>query len=200
MGIKAGLLRPLRDESYLHVDYYGYGYDYDGTGSGESVYQWEQILVTDWVNWFEFPNNMALEWDLRVGWRAEMGTDFTLLRFFNNSDYSPYAGLGAGLNYVFPNDTDQKTGQRNAGFSLTGRGGIMLFRTYDFRVILDGGYRVTLNSDYDQGAYANIGILWRKSSSRYRAAQVGTGTRVLAGIGGTVVVLILIGIVSSATY
>jgi hypothetical protein len=181
-GVKVGyLFPPAPSHSYQ---------DYNNTYSATMISP-SQIVTTDWINWFELPRDLALEWDLHAGWEYEFGTNFDLIKLFSRGDFAPFAGGGIGIDWVIPNSTDDTLGHRNSGFSINGRGGIMLFRTYSFRILASAGYKVVLNSDYDQAVTADIGIIWKKQkSSEGSSSPLVKG---LAIIGGIVVGLVVLG-------
>jgi hypothetical protein len=193
-GLQCGLLFPVSKQSYLNTRLTSTGsYDpYVGMMYDTTYEQLKQIVTTDFVNWFELPKNLALEWDIHSGWGAEVGTHFSLLKLFSSGDYAPFAGGGPGIEYVY---AGRKDGQRNAGFSLNARGGLLLFRTYDFRILAEAGYKVVFNQDMDQGFGINLGILWRKHSSGESGSPV---MGALAIIGAIVVGLVVIGLISTA--
>lgn len=68
----------------------------------------------------------------------------SLLYLFSKEDICPYAGGGIGLRNMMvtqdnPGFYDDRT-ESAFGMGLTVNGGVMAFRTYDFRVFLDGSY------------------------------------------------------------
>ncbi|MCU0609518.1 MAG: hypothetical protein MUF22_07115, partial [Chitinispirillaceae bacterium] len=135
-GFKSGFLFPRNSTYYQR---YENRYYYD-SGYQNKPKSYSQVLNTDFVNWFELPQNLALEWDLHVGWMNEIGTHFSLLRYFSRNDFSPFVGGGIGLDYVFPDDASAVSAdpnlqdKRNGGFTINGKAGMMLFRTYSFRI------------------------------------------------------------------
>jgi hypothetical protein len=196
-GIQCGLLFPVTKGSYVNTKTTTMVYDPLTGTYHDSTYneQLKQVVTTDLVNWFELPKNLALEWDIHSGWGAELGTHFSLLKLFSEGDYAPYLGGGPGIEYVYAGRQD---GQRNTGFALNGRGGILLFRTYDFRVFSNATYKVVFNQDMDQSVTFNLGILWKKRSS-----EGSTGSPVLSAlaiVGALVVGLVVIGLVSAAAH
>lgn len=185
MGLKFGLMYPLTHASYRRKKF-----DYSSGSNPSSTEQLPQILSTDWVNWFELPRNIALQWDIHVGWGAELGTHFSLLKLFSRGDYVPFAGAGVGLDHVFVGNSD--SGKRHSGFALSGRGGMLLFRTYDFRIHTELGGKAVFTSDLDAAAFANLGITWKRNQRR---GSTPPGVRVLSVIGGVVVGLLFFGVV-----
>ncbi len=206
-GFKSGLMYPMGKKSYAvrghrtpNRDYNDFNTSYDRDSPQSFTMQpYEQIFTTDWINWFEFSQKWALEWDLHIGWGAEVGTHFTAIRMFNSGDLSPFIGTGVGIDHVDFWDYDED--KRNTGFALNARGGLILLRTYDFRLMIDGVYKVVLNEDVDQSLGANIGVMWKKQSGSddRSAPRTGTVTKVLATIGGIVVTWIVIALAVEGT-
>jgi hypothetical protein len=90
----------------------------------------------------------------------------------------------------------------NSGFSLIGKSGMLLFRTYNFRVNADMGYKVVFNDDKDQGIFVNLGLLWHqqpslRSGNQSRSAPPSLMFLGLAGLGGLAVLLGAISLFSS---
>ncbi len=187
LGLKFGFLFPPSSDYYSRYDNQ---YLFGGNPEFKS---YSQILNTDFINWFELPKDLALEWDIHIGWQNEIGTHFSLLKLFSRRDFTPFAGGGIGIDYVFPDEPDSiSKNKRNAGFAFNGKVGLMLFRTYSFRVFTSVGYKVVLNSDLDQGVCADLGILWKKHKSSERSGSPLVGA--LAIIGGIVLGLTVLGI------
>jgi len=196
-GVKFGYLFPMGKKSYqklsTNYNYYNYSSILDTT-------QYKQILMTDWVNWFELPKDLVLDWDLHVGWGEELGTHFSLLKLFSRTDFAPYAGGGIGLDYVFPETMERdNSNKRNSGFALNAKAGMLLFRTYSFRLMVDAGYKIIFNDDVDQGVTANLGIMWKKPKA---SESDGGGSKsplvtALAIVGGVVVTILVIGLVAN---
>ncbi|OGJ89725.1 MAG: hypothetical protein A2268_07010 [Candidatus Raymondbacteria bacterium RifOxyA12_full_50_37] len=190
-GVKFGYLFPQGKSSYLNYDYnYDYYYSYEDR---YDTNQYKQVLMTDFVNWFELPKDLVLNWDLHVGWGAELGTHFSLLKLFSRGDFAPYAGGGIGLDYVFADPFDDPN-KRNSGFALNGKVGMLFFRTYNFRLSLDAGYKIVFNDDLDQGITTALGITWKKRPPSETTQSRNPVTTVLAVIGGIVVTIFVIGV------
>jgi hypothetical protein len=198
-GLKFGYLFPSGSKSYQKIDRNYSPYSYSST---LDTTQYKQILITDWVNWFELPKDLVLDWDLHVGWGAELGTHFSLLKLFSRTDFAPYAGGGVGLDYVFPESYEDNANKRNSGFALNAKAGMLFFRTYSFRLMLDAGYKIVFNDDVDQGVTANLGIMWKKAKGGSTAAYDGGGASRnpfvggLAVVGGIVVAVLIVGLVA----
>ncbi len=200
LGLQFGYLYPYGEKSYTRWKYSSYG-DYNA-----KELQYKQVLSTDFVNWFELPYNLSLQWDLHIGWAAEIGSHIIMLKQFGRGDYSPYIGIGTGLDYCFMGDAAPDSieeNHRNSGFALIGKCGIQLLRTYNFRIHMDGGYKIVFNDDRDQGPFANIGIMWRKNRKSAASASYSQSSYNnpiilgLAGLGGLVLLLTTIATIST---
>jgi hypothetical protein len=198
-GLKFGYLFPVGKKSYRKItEHYDYDYLYYTSTRIYDTTQYRQVLSTDVVNWFELPKDLVLDWDLHIGWGAEFGSHFALLKLFSRNDFTPYAGGGIGMDYVFPGDVENSSDKRNSGFALNGRVGMLLFRTYDFRLSVDGGYKIIFNDDMDQGVTANIGITWKKRSGEDSGGGRNPFFTALAIIGGIVVTVTVISLFAVA--
>ena len=73
---------------------------------------------------------------------------------------APAAVLGAALGFHWA--LDKNTGASDYGvddgFHLAARSGIILFRTYDFQMSLEGSYLVTWNDDVDRAWMLSLGL------------------------------------------
>jgi hypothetical protein len=171
IGCKVGYLFPTPHTHSYERYVSDYTYDYYNSTSGETVRteKFGEILCTDFTTWFELPKDLAIEWDIHIGWASEIGTHFSLFKLFSRKDITPFAGGGVGLDYVFPDQVESYQGQslldkRNGCFSFNGKVGMMFLRSYNFRIFTDIGYKVVANSDADQGATAEIGVLMNLGS------------------------------------
>jgi len=191
-GFQFGYLYPYGTQSYNHWVYK------DGDRVSQ---QYRQVLSTDFINWFEIPRNLSLQWDLHIGWGAEMGSHLILLKQFGRGDVSPYVGGGLGINYCFEGDPPEGVDEnkRYSGFTLVGKGGVQFLRTYNFRVHLDGGYKYVFNDDPDQGPFLNLGIMWHKDHSRSEGSTQGSTNPLTRWqtIAGLISAILLINLVSS---
>jgi len=158
--------------------------------------QFSQIINTDWVTWMEFSRNYALEWDLHVGWGAEIGSHLSMVKLFSDRDFAPFVGGGLGINYVFAGNYSAGENKANSGPTLTAKTGLVAFRTYNFRVLFDVNYKVVLNHDTDQGIQVGMGLLWNKPRNQRRQYHNDSAGGVLKIIGGVVVAFIVIAVVA----
>jgi len=192
-GIKFGYAFPVGAKSYIRETQTDYGYEIDSLGNYNytvkpgKILQFKQILKTDFVNWYELHRDFVLEWDLHVGWGAEMGTHFTLLKLLSRSDFAPFLGGGVGIDYVFADRYTDDTDNRNSGIALNARAGLLAFRTYDIRMLLSTHYKLVFDTDFDQSINVDMGVLFKKQPPEYRRGGGNVLTTTLAVIGGIVV-------------
>lgn len=91
---------------------------------------------------------------------------------FSREDVCPYFGGAFGFHWVTHNASPVYTvktdGQysnnsrdkKDNGFEFTANTGLRLFHTYDFQILLNLYYTITLNDYYDKALIFTIGILW----------------------------------------
>lgn len=120
----------------------------------------QRIFVFDFRSLYEM-QHVAV--DALLGIREGISLNIGMLYLPSLKDYSPYAGVGIGFHAVAHNDAfdsnQNNQGKRSDGFEILMKGGLMAFRTYDFRVILNVEYSVTLNDYKDSGAVVTIGVM-----------------------------------------
>jgi TolB-like protein len=128
--------------------------------------------------WYEIPN-MAAELsydfgfsgdlvDIGEGKANEQIIDISVLYFFNKTDFSPFIKGGAGMSMLGLYDDQGHaygTGM-GAGFGANLGGGLVMFRTYDFRLVVEGTYHINLTrvSGFDfphHGPKFMLGLLYR---------------------------------------
>lgn len=145
-----------------------------------------QNLVIGYSYWYEFRQNLSLDVELKGNIPSSLAFQLDVVNFFNRSDISPFVGGGLGMEYVFPDkpDPDDKI---NVGPQANLQAGLMLFRTYDVRAMVRGGYQITANSDHDQGAFAEVGLLYAPSNKKSNQ-EVGAWRWILGGLVGLVVI------------
>ena len=95
-----------------------------------------------------------------------------LLDLFSREDVCPYIGGAFGFHWVTHNtapvytlETDgyysyQNKDKKDNGFEFTANTGLRLFHTYDFQILLNLDYTITLNDYYDKALIFTIGVLW----------------------------------------
>lgn len=166
---------------------FGWGFpigsdSYGGTSS---------LMGGDFIYWYEIPN-VILEFSFG-GYMTPMSTSISfaedttedatisvmeatyaqlsLLYLFSKEDIAPYAGGGIGMRNLLitqdnPGFYDDRT-ESAFGMGLTVNGGVIAFRTYDFRVFLDASYSLNFaNLDYFGGPHhafkIAIGLTYKK--------------------------------------
>ncbi len=148
----------------------GYG------GSGTLIY-------IGWTAWYEIPN-MAVEatWDIGFsgdltdttgGKATENIFDISVLYFFNKGDFSPFVKGGAGISALglYDEQGDAYGTGAAVGFGVDVGGGIVMFRTYDFRLVLEGTYHLNFVDveGFDSphhGPKFMLGLLYRVTKGR----------------------------------
>lgn len=124
--------------------------------------EYSQIFTMGWNNWFEFKNHLALEMDFLFYAPIAIGGDVNLEYLFGNSDFTPFAGGGLGVHYVFPDQgSGENRSKQNFGPSANVQGGLILFRTYSLNLVLRGSYHVVANDDMDNGATVDMAVRTR---------------------------------------
>jgi hypothetical protein len=86
---------------------------------------------------------------------------------FTRTDICPYLGGAFGFHWVahkqneiYNPQTGTSEGKRRGdGFELTFNGGLKLFRTYNFQVLLNFGYLITFNDYNDRATVFTIGLV-----------------------------------------
>jgi hypothetical protein len=119
----------------------------------------DKIFTLGWNNWFEFKNHLALEIDVLFYAPIAFGGDANLLYMFGNSDFTPFAGGGLGVHYVFPDEGDKKMNDKqNFGPAANAQAGLIMFRTYNMNLVLRGSYHVVMNDDVDNGLTVDMAL------------------------------------------
>jgi len=83
---------------------------------------------------------------------------------FTKTDFCPYVGGAFGFHWISHHLDDdyssKEENKREDGFELVANAGIMAFRTYNFRVLLNLDYSYTFNDYNDQAIALTIGLLF----------------------------------------
>ena len=154
--------------------------------SGDSWGGTDKLLCLDWVTRYETPDFMV---ESLVGWRYQVNKDngaydvpveFSFFYLPSKSDFSPYLGGGLGIHWVaaerwnhhdaWDQDDDRIT---NNGLALNVGGGLMGFRTYDFRFIVDLRYTVVFAELNGQDSHSGISLTFGITSPRKDSGQRG---------------------------
>ena len=190
-GMSLGYLWPVGNSySYRVEDPHNYGAYLLKTSS-----RWPHFT---WMNLWELNNDLLVDAELAVeptGSVPITGGDLTLNHMFNRTDFAPFLGAGLGLHYSTP-DADKPADKRNSGPTVLTQGGVMLFHTYDLHVLLRGQYRLTLNSDVDNGFITDVAITYKmKKIEEKKDDHLTTKIIALSALG-----LLLFGLTWSASH
>lgn len=77
---------------------------------------------------------------------------------FSRSDFCPYLGGGLGFHWVAHNDIINGK-NRGDGFEFSAQAGLRVFRTYNFQILINLEYNITINDFNDRAIIFTIGIL-----------------------------------------
>jgi hypothetical protein len=148
--------------------------------TGDSWGQADRLLCLDWVTRYE-TNDFFVE--SLIGYRYQLNEDngafdvpieFSIFYVPSRSDFSPYVGGGLGIHWIGARRWDEENGDMNGederwtnnGLALNLGGGLMGFRTYDFRFIVDLRYSVVLADLGDQSTHQGISLTFGITSPR----------------------------------
>ncbi len=123
-----------------------------------TLQKYSQIVRLGWNNWFEFKNSLAMEIDALVFLPISIGADVNLLYLYGKSDFTPFAGGGLGIHYVFPDEAYASDNKRNSGPAVNAQAGMILFRTYGVNLVVRGQYHFIANTDEDNGFSVDVGL------------------------------------------
>jgi hypothetical protein len=153
--------------------------------SGDSWGKANKLLCLDWITWYETPTFMV---ESIVGWRYQVEEDngaydvpieFSIFYIPGKSDFTPYLGGGLGIHWVAAlplgenqvHDEDARI--TNNGLALNVGGGLMGFRTYDFRFVVDLRYTVVFAELGDQDTHSGISLTFGITSPRREGGSRG---------------------------
>jgi hypothetical protein len=152
-GIKAGALQPLG------------GYGESGTMFHLGALFWYETpnIVAELAVYTAFSGNLA---DVGGTATEAVAPELSILYMFSKKDISPYIGGGIGFGILSLNPESGFIPETAYGVAFNGGGGLVFFRTYDIRVLLDVRYRVNLSQveNFDgphQGVMFSIGFTYR---------------------------------------
>ena len=150
--------------------------------TGDSWRKVDKLLCLDWVTWYETPTFMV---ESLVGWRYEIGRDegaydvpveFSIFYIPGKSDFTPYLGGGLGIHWVAAARDDEDVAYHqeeritNNGLALNVGGGLIGFRTYDFRIVVDLRYTMVFaeldGQDTHQGISLTFGVTHPRKDPR----------------------------------
>jgi TolB-like protein len=137
-----------------------FGYLYPQKGYDDK----RQIFVWDFRSLYEMQQFAV---DAVLGLRQGFALNVGLLYLPSRKDFSPFVGAGVGFHGVshkqfygdphyYEYEQDEKTSD---GFEFLIKGGLLAFRTYDFRVIVGVEYSITLNDYDDRAIVLTLGVM-----------------------------------------
>ncbi|RLC53302.1 MAG: hypothetical protein DRH79_03815 [Candidatus Cloacimonadota bacterium] len=114
----------------------------------------ERIFTCDTRTGFEMDNNMTVGLQLAI--RNGFATNIYTHYLFSKSDFCPYAGGALGFHWVLHGGGNHKRGD---GMELIASTGLRAFRTYNFQVLLNLDYSITMNDYDDRSLVFTIGLM-----------------------------------------
>jgi TolB-like protein len=139
----------------------GFGYLYPQNGYDEE----QDVFVWDFRSFYEM-RKFAL--DALLGIRKGLALNVGFLYIPSPKDFSPFVGAGVGFHavshdiiydYDYEYHYENQTEEPNDGFEFLVKGGLLAFRTYDFRVVATVEYSMTLNDFDDRAIVLTIGVM-----------------------------------------
>jgi len=90
-----------------------------------------------------------------------MGFDFSLVKFINHNDFSPFIGAGIGL-YNIGSGEREFDNKKDSGYGVNIQAGYVMLRSYDINLIIRGTYYHVFNSDFDHGVSIELGTIAKR--------------------------------------
>lgn len=109
------------------------------------------LSLSDGIEERNFDAGWTLAW--RHGPAALLYSDW----LFRAKDLCPYLGAGLGFHWAL-DKKDNGDYRFDDGPHLAARAGVILFRTYDFQMSLEGSHVVTWNEDVDRAWVVTLGL------------------------------------------
>ena len=98
--------------------------------------------------------------DALLGLRQGFALNVGFVYLPSRKDFSPFVGAGVGFHTVSHDSSfHDKNVKRGDGFEFLIKGGLLAFRTYDFRVVATIEYSITLNDYDDRAIVLTIGVM-----------------------------------------
>lgn len=153
--------------------------------SGDSWGEADKLLCLNWITWYETPTFFV---ESQVGGRWQVNKDdgaidvpidFSFFFIPVKSDFAPYLGGGVGIHWVSAKRGDVGLKDRpdklitKDGLALNVGGGLMSFRTYDFRFVIDLRYTVIFAELGDQDTHSGISLTFGITSPRREGGSRG---------------------------
>ena len=98
---------------------------------------------------------VGAQFALRYGFAFNIYTSYLITK----TDFCPYIGGAFGFHWIAHNDDHDNDDLKGDGFEFILNTGIRAFRTYNFQVLLNFDYAVTLNDYDDEAIVFTIGLL-----------------------------------------
>ena len=137
---------------------FGYLYPQKGYNDEQRVFVWDFRSISEM-------RHFAV--DALLGIRKGIALNVGFLYLASRKDFSPFVGAGVGfhaISHETPYDPDDpyaynEGNQTSDGFELLIKGGLLAFRTYDFRVVATVEYSITFNDYDDRAIGVTIGVM-----------------------------------------
>ena len=137
---------------------WGYLYPKKGYDDREPVFVWDFRSV------YEL-RHVAV--DAVMGFRQGFALNVGVLYVPGLKDFSPFVGAGVGFHGVsheqyydgYDYSPNYEHSKREDGFEFLIKGGLLAFRTYDFRVVATVEYSMTLNDYNDRAIVLTLGVM-----------------------------------------
>lgn len=114
----------------------------------------DRVFTVDFRSGFEMEKvAVGAQLAVRKGFSANIAVSYLLTR----TDLCPYLGGAFGFHWV--NHKDDDNGKKSDGFEFVAHMGLKAFRTYNFQVLLNLDYAVTLNDYNDRALIFTIGLM-----------------------------------------
>ena len=113
----------------------------------------DQVFAIDFLTMYEakdFMVNGLL--GIRKGIALNIGATYLTTR----TDFCPYVGGGLGFHWVLHDGSEDK---RSDGFEAILSGGLIAFRTYNFRILLNLDYCISFNEYNDRALVFTMGMI-----------------------------------------
>ena len=181
---------------------YPFSDSYNYTTATEENINSRKITLTS--NYFyEFNNNYSLlnEFVWHIGLPLSLGSDISIYKYLNNTDFSPFIGGGIGIHWVSnPCLTCDWTNENYIGHGpkFNFQTGIVFFRTYDINVISRLKYHFIMNSNSNNGLLFDVAIEKRLKDKKYNSSK-NSITSVATGLGYGCILYLVVLVLASLT-
>jgi len=137
----------------------GFGYLYPQTGFDNDF---DRIFFLDIKSCYETHDYLV---EGLLGFRKGTALNIGISKIFTNNNFAPYIGVGMGFHWV-SHKNEHSNKKRGDGIELLFKTGLLGFRVYDFRFMLQLDYGVIFNDYNDK--YISLSIsLMRLSKKRF---------------------------------